>query len=89
MHVVMLSYDWLVNQNLWKAVVTWTVGIVLTATFVQRPWRKHKAAQAKIIDQLDVSTPGGLQEVSSLLSKLSDDISAIRKDAPGEGNPGR
>lgn len=81
MHEILMSYDWVVNQNLWKAVVTWVVGIVLTAAFIQRPWRKHKQNQAKIADRLDVSTPGGLEEVVSLLRSLNDRVDGPREDS--------
>lgn len=87
------AYWWLVDQNLWKACVNWTVAGILTIVFIRRPWKKHMKAQkaarvlthtnqTKIMDQLDTDTPGGLSEVVSSIRKLSDEISALREDKP-------
>jgi len=92
-HLAFAVYDFLVNQNLYKACVNWAVAGILATVFVRRPWNKHKQAQARanrlthanqstIIDQLDPTTPGGMEQVVSKLDKLSGEISALRKDEP-------
>ena len=91
-HLFLVVYEWLVNQNLWKAAVSWVVGITLGATFIQRPWRKHKLAQRQanklthdnqnaIIDQLDPTTPGGIEQVVLLQKKILDELASHRKDS--------
>lgn len=85
---VMLVYQWLLSQNIYKAVVAWAVGIILGAVFVQRPWRKHREAQETISDQLNADTPGGLETVVSAINELRDTLAAQGKDEPHEDNSG-
>lgn len=67
-------YDWLVNQGLWKALVSWVVIAVMTALVGWRPWRKFRKTQREIADNLDTSTPGGLTDVMHAVDHLTQEI---------------
>lgn len=54
-------YLWLVDQGLWKSVITWSVGVILGALVTWRPWNRHRRAQDRIIDLLRADTPGGIE----------------------------
>lgn len=72
-------FDWLVNNNLWKATVAFWVtlflGVMLGAAM--RPWRAwkhHREVQEKIADRLDTSTPGGLSDLVKALRAVLDEL---------------
>jgi hypothetical protein len=81
---VVHSYQWLVANNLWKATVAFWVTLALgTALRPWRAWKQHRAAQDKIADSLDTSTPGGLTELAASLRKLAD---AVGKEPDDNGS---
>ena len=62
-HFIVYCYDWLVNNTLWHAVVTFSVGFTLARVLSWRPLKRLHASQAAIQDALNTQTPGGLTDV--------------------------
>lgn len=60
-------YWWLENNNLWKAVVAWSVGLSLNAAWAIRVWIKQKQHNKAVLDKLDTETPGGLGEIKKMI----------------------
>lgn len=62
---------WLQDNNLVKAVVAWSVGLVLNSVWAVRVWmqkqKRDKEAHAALMDRLDTTTPGGLGEIKRLM----------------------
>jgi hypothetical protein len=75
----MTIYMWLETNNLWKATVTWFVGIILGALVLQRPWRQHRRTQKQIAHLLDTDTEGGLNTVISEISELRCEVERLAR----------
>jgi hypothetical protein len=61
---------WLVANNFWVSVLAWCVFGSLTAIAAWRPLKRHQKTQAKIANDLDTKTPGGLTDVLNAVNKL-------------------
>ena len=59
----MAAWHWLVANDLWHAVVATLVSLPAAVVVAWAPWKRHRAAQSRISDLLDTSTPGGLTDV--------------------------
>lgn len=71
--------EWLVQNNLWKAVVAFWVTLLLGALLglLLRPWKgvkRRRATQESIADSLDTGTPGGLSTVAEKLQELLNEL---------------
>lgn len=89
-HLWMAVYHWLELQGLYRSVVGGVVGFMLARTLGWRP-RKHAQDQARLIDQLDTTTPGGLGELTRLLEALlgPDDEPEAAEGGDDDGDPGQ
>lgn len=69
-------YWWLESNNLWKACVAWSVGLLLNAAWAIRLWirQKHEAAERHkaVMNALDTETPGGLGEIKKIIRGADD-----------------
>src|ERR1700722_1469483 len=83
-HVI---YQWLVDNNLWKDVITFVVFGVLGWTVGALPWRRHRKTQVAIADSLDTNTPGGLTALVNAIQNLAGEEDDDEAD-PGSDGPG-
>jgi hypothetical protein len=67
----MSVYYWLVNNGLWRDVVSWGVVVLLSAVVARSPWKRQK----HIEDLLDTDKPGGLTEVVHALRSQQHQVS--------------
>jgi hypothetical protein len=56
-------YQWLVANGMWKDILAASIAVLVARLFAWKPFKRMRAAQDKIQDQLDTSTPGGLTDV--------------------------
>ena len=82
-HVLSLVYHWLADNGLWRAAVSWVVGITLGSLASWLPWRRHRQAQKEVVDLLRTDTPGGLQ---TLLAAVQDRQEHTDPAPTGEGH---
>jgi hypothetical protein len=63
---------WLQENNLLKAVVAWSVGLLLNSVWAVRLFVRNRKHQKEMLDRLDTQTPGGLGEIKRLLQGEQD-----------------
>ena len=66
-------YWWLEANNLWKAAVAWSVGLLLNSLWAVQAWQRHRKRsrqqQAELLDKLDVNTPGGIADLARIMRR--------------------
>jgi hypothetical protein len=85
-------FEWLVQNNLFKAAVAFFVTLILGAavaviTCPWKAWQRRRRTQERIADSLDTSTPGGLTDLVHRLDRLLREQD--REDADDNGTDPR
>ena len=65
----MTWYNWLVDNGLWRDVISFSVGAILGLVVATHPFRLVHRALFRISDQLDTRTPGGLTDILRALKE--------------------